>query len=66
VHPPGRAICSTWPRSGRGPACSTWGRAPETVARIRASFDRLSASYMDSDGVIAVPTKALLAAGIRD
>lgn len=27
---------------------------------------RLSASYLDDDGIIAVPTEALLAAGIRD
>ena len=36
---------------------------PAMVARIRAAFDQLSAPYMDNDGMLALPTAALLAVG---
>ena len=38
-------------------------QTPEMVARIKASFDRLSAPYLDGAGMLALPTAALLAVG---
>jgi SAM-dependent methyltransferase len=38
---------------------------PEMVNRIKSSFDDLSASYLDNDGLVAVPTIAVLASGVR-
>ncbi|MFG1866553.1 class I SAM-dependent methyltransferase [Micromonospora arborensis] len=34
---------------------------PETIVRIRAAYDELTAAYRDADGLLALPTAALLA-----
>ncbi|TNH31684.1 class I SAM-dependent methyltransferase [Micromonospora orduensis] len=34
---------------------------PEMIARIRAAYDELTAAYRDTDGLLALPTAALLA-----
>ncbi|MFG2100621.1 hypothetical protein ACGFJ5_08435 [Micromonospora echinaurantiaca] len=34
---------------------------PEAVARIRAQYDRLTADFRADDGLLALPTAALLA-----
>ncbi|MEV7327956.1 hypothetical protein [Micromonospora sp. NPDC093244] len=34
---------------------------PEMVVRIRAAYDELTAAYRDTDGLLALPTAALLA-----
>jgi hypothetical protein len=31
------------------------------IARIRDQYDRLTAAYLDDDGLLALPTEALLA-----
>lgn len=39
------------------------GQPPEMVARLRREYDRLSSAYLDEDGMLALPTAALLASG---
>ncbi|MEU7803511.1 class I SAM-dependent methyltransferase [Micromonospora arborensis] len=34
---------------------------PDVIARIRAAYDELTAAYRDADGLLALPTAALLA-----
>jgi SAM-dependent methyltransferase len=38
-------------------------QAPAVTDRIRASYDRLAAGYLGPDGMLALPTAALLASG---
>jgi SAM-dependent methyltransferase len=38
---------------------------PATVRRVRAAFDRVTAGHRDADGLLSLPTSALLAYGVR-
>ncbi len=39
-------------------------QSPATVERVRSEFDRHTAAYRDADGLLALPTAALLASGV--
>jgi SAM-dependent methyltransferase len=39
------------------------GQPPAALTRIRAEYDRLAATYRQADGLLALPTAALLASG---
>ena len=40
------------------------GQPPVVTDRIRAEYDRLAAGYLGADGLLALPTAALLASGV--
>jgi SAM-dependent methyltransferase len=39
-------------------------QSPATVERVRSAFDRHTAAYRDADGLLALPTAALLASAV--
>jgi hypothetical protein len=39
------------------------GQPPQRIARTRQEYDRLAAAYRTNDGMLALPTAALLAVG---
>jgi SAM-dependent methyltransferase len=53
------------PANGLGTPGSVMRRQPpETIARIRQEFSRLTAPYVDADGRLGLPTSALLGVGL--
>jgi SAM-dependent methyltransferase len=38
-------------------------QTPEVIAKIKQEYDRLAADYLDSDGLLRLPTSAVLATG---
>ena len=41
------------------------GQPSETVAKARQHYETLAAKYLSADGILTLPTAALLASGIR-
>ena len=56
----------TGPASGLGTVgFALAAQTPEMMARIKGEYERITASFVDSEGRLALPLEAVLAAGLR-